>query len=159
VGSKNAAFFLGHTIKVVTKQPNSRIVHELTIDGEALEARYRNNEPVYESDMVHREPGDDSTLLPGSEDRLEPCRQWVTEEVLQGSRGEVCGNGEKLQGDKGKHGGKGDLGGSFTRVVVTNLKDEAKDLLLDEGWCGRMCHTLAHMYHYYIHGDRDSANK
>jgi hypothetical protein len=34
VGSKNAAFYLGQTVKVVTKTPDSAYVHELCIQGE-----------------------------------------------------------------------------------------------------------------------------
>jgi hypothetical protein len=34
VGSKNAAFYLGRTVKVVTKTSDSAYVHELCIQGE-----------------------------------------------------------------------------------------------------------------------------
>jgi hypothetical protein len=36
VGSKNAAFYLGRTVKVVTKTQDSAYVHELCIQGELL---------------------------------------------------------------------------------------------------------------------------
>ena len=41
VGSKNAAFYLGKSIKVATRQANSSYVHELSIAASDLEQRYR----------------------------------------------------------------------------------------------------------------------
>lgn len=39
VGSKNAAFYLGRTVKVVTKTSDSAYVHELCIQGATLPGR------------------------------------------------------------------------------------------------------------------------
>ena len=44
VGSKNAAFFMGRAVKVCTKRAGDRKVHQLCIDAEKLEDRYRNHE-------------------------------------------------------------------------------------------------------------------
>lgn len=41
VGSKNAAFFLGRCVKVVTKTCDSAYVHELTLAAAELERRYQ----------------------------------------------------------------------------------------------------------------------
>lgn len=44
VGSKNAAFFAGRVVKVVTKTAESRLVHELCLRADNLEQRYRDNQ-------------------------------------------------------------------------------------------------------------------
>lgn len=44
VGSKNAAFFMGSSIKVVTKRAEEAYVHELGLAADVLEQRYRNQE-------------------------------------------------------------------------------------------------------------------
>ena len=44
VGSKNAAFFMGRAVKVCTKRAGDRKVHQLCIDAEILEDRYRKQE-------------------------------------------------------------------------------------------------------------------
>ena len=44
VGSKNAAFFMGRAVKVCTKRAGDRKVHQLCIDAEKLEDRYRKQE-------------------------------------------------------------------------------------------------------------------
>lgn len=44
MGSKNAAFFMGSTIKIVTKRGGEAYVHELGLAAEVLEQRYRNQE-------------------------------------------------------------------------------------------------------------------
>ena len=43
VGSKNAAFFMGRSVKVCTRQSPRREVHQLCIDAQKLEERYRNS--------------------------------------------------------------------------------------------------------------------
>lgn len=85
VGSKNAAFFMGRSVKLATKRADSEAVHELCIAGSELERRYRNGEAVYEEDMVHRAPGDASTLS-ASEGGFGISRAWVSQEV-RGCRG------------------------------------------------------------------------
>ncbi|PNG99190.1 Structural maintenance of chromosomes flexible hinge domain-containing protein 1, partial [Tetrabaena socialis] len=62
VGSKNAAFFMGSSVKLATRQAGSGSVHELAIAGAELERRYKCGESVYEEDLVHRQPGDSATL-------------------------------------------------------------------------------------------------
>ena len=44
VGSKNAAFYMGRSIKVATKSAESQYVHELGIAAERLEQRYKGGE-------------------------------------------------------------------------------------------------------------------
>ena len=44
VGSKNAAFYMGSSVKVVTRTAESAYVHELSIAASALEQRYRDGQ-------------------------------------------------------------------------------------------------------------------
>lgn len=136
VGSKNAAFFMGSTVKVVTRKAEERYVHELTLAAEDLEKRYRNQEAVYEEDMVHRNPGDTSTL--GTmEARFPVTHSWVHEEVKLNAAGPTSG---------------------FTRVMIGDLKPQILRQLADDQGGAKICTELAHLYHYYIHG-QDGNNR
>lgn len=44
MGSKNAAFYLGKTIKMSTKQADGKYVHELSISASDLEQRYKQGQ-------------------------------------------------------------------------------------------------------------------
>lgn len=54
VGSKNAAFYMGRSIKVATKSAESQYVHELGIAAERLEQRYRGGEVMPILQANHR---------------------------------------------------------------------------------------------------------
>ncbi|GLI61005.1 hypothetical protein VaNZ11_003267, partial [Volvox africanus] len=124
VGSKNAAFFMGSTVKLATRQAGSEYVHELHIAGAELERRYRCGEDVYEEDLVHREPGDDSTLTQ-EEAQFALPRVWLAEEPTSTS---------------------------FTRVTIANLRADVLDIVRDSESGAVVCRDLAHLYHYYLHG-------
>lgn len=128
VGSKNAAFFMGSSVKVVTRKAGEPYVHELTLGAADLEARYRAHEAVYEEDMVHRNPGDDSTLAP-MERAFPAAGDWARAEAAPGAPT------------------------AFTRVVIGDLKpDVLAQLARDEGGQA-LCRELGHLYHYYLHGE------
>ena len=131
VGSKNAAFFMGSSVKVTTRKAGERYVHELCLAAADLEARYRNNEAVYEEDMVHRNPGDESTLS-RMEVPFTAARGWLREEVQP----ESCG-----------------ASGAFTRVVIGDLKPDILQQLAEDVGGAQICRELAHLYHYYLHGE------
>jgi hypothetical protein len=42
---------------------------------------------------------------------------------------------------------------SFTRVLVYDLKDEVLEQLSDEDQGATIVRDLAHLYHYYLHGE------
>jgi len=132
VGSKNAAFFIGSDVKVVTRKTGERYVHELCLAANELEERYRNHESVYEGDMVHRNPGDASTVA-SMEQPFTAAKKWVLDETQSGNSGTES---------------------SFTRVIIGNLKMEILEQLSDDIQGTHLCRELAHLYHYYLHGDR-----
>ena len=167
VGSKNAAFFLGRWVKVASKRAGDAYVHELALDADALEARWRDPGAgeVYEEDVVHRAVGDGSTL--GEAEAGGPfgglARAWVAAEVRGGVQGP--GSCEPACRDDGKHCspvlyGEEDAAGAavdpvgahFTRVVVGALKPAALAALAADRKGERTAAALAHLYHYYLHG-------
>ena len=163
VGSKNAAFYLGRTVKVVTRPASagggggdgsgsgggggsggsgSGTVHELCIRGDELERRFRAGEAVYEEDMVHRPPGHGAAAAAPADDveaGFAPAAAWLAEEAAAAPGG----------GDGGA--------GGFTRVVVGDLKPDALAALADEGAALGVLRDLAHLYHYYLHGPKGNA--
>lgn len=44
VGSKNAAFYIGRSVKVTTKRVEAHMVHELRLEASALEQRYKEGQ-------------------------------------------------------------------------------------------------------------------
>ncbi|KAL4443930.1 hypothetical protein ABPG75_011667 [Micractinium tetrahymenae] len=138
VGSKNAGFFMGSSIKVATKRAEEPYVHELCLAAADLEARYAAREEVYVEDMVHRNPADPSTLAP-MEQPFAAARSWV------------AGEGEAEDGGEG---GAGGAGPSFTRVVIGDLKPDVLRQIMDDEAGSHICQELAHLYHYYLHGEQ-----
>lgn len=133
VGSKNAAFFMGSSIKIVTRKAGEQYVHELCLTAADLEARYRNQEAVYEGDMVHRNAGDASTLA-AMELPFAVTRDWVRAEA-------AAGDAE-----------------SFTRVIVGDLKPDVLQQLAHDDQGLHICRELAHLYHYYLHGEAGNSS-
>ena len=44
VGSKNAAFYLGQSVKMTTRTQDARFVHQLSLAAAELEKRYKNGQ-------------------------------------------------------------------------------------------------------------------
>lgn len=127
VGSKNATFFVCRSIKVVTRAAGEDVVHELTLSADELERRYKLGQAVYEADMVHRAPGNPSTLT-------------STEEVFADMHGRVAAE-QAVPRDQG-----------FTRVLLSDVKPEIAEQLAQDAEGRELCREFAHAYHYYIHG-------
>ncbi|KAM9713045.1 structural maintenance of chromosomes flexible hinge domain-containing protein 1 [Menidia menidia] len=60
VGGKNACFFIGDSVKMITKSASSPEVHELILSKTEFERREENNEDVYKGTIVNRKTGDSS---------------------------------------------------------------------------------------------------
>lgn len=80
VGSKNAVFYLGSCVKMVTRAKTSSQVLELAIRADELRDRHHKGENPYQGQITFRDPGDDSTLLT-EEARLQAARERVAREV------------------------------------------------------------------------------
>ena len=132
VGSKNAAFYLGRSVRVTTRSPNDGVVRELALDAAELEARYAAGGDVYSADLASRDAGDATAaaaaLPPGA--ALEPAfagleASWLATEGAA------------------PH---------WTRVTVARLKPDVLAALAADKGCRQLARTLAHLYHYYVHG-------
>ncbi|XP_065660153.1 structural maintenance of chromosomes flexible hinge domain-containing protein 1 isoform X3 [Hydra vulgaris] len=62
VGATQAGFYLGNTIKVVTKTKDSKFINEISISKDVLHERAKYNQPVFVDEKCIRAPGDTSTL-------------------------------------------------------------------------------------------------
>ncbi len=92
---------------------------------------------VYAEDLVHRSPGDASTLT-AIESAFQPLTQaWVAAEVDADAVEEGIGN-------------------SFTRVTIGQLKPTILRQIADEAAMQQLRRDLSHLYHYYLHGPQGS---
>lgn len=97
---------------------------------------------VYEEDLVHRMPGDASTLSP-IEAQFPVAHTWVHDEHQQSpsQRHRVADSQQALPECH-----------SFTRVIIADLKPEVLQQIADATRYEQVCRDLAHLYHYYLHG-------
>nr|KAI8727589.1 structural maintenance of chromosomes flexible hinge domain-containing protein 1-like; partial [Biomphalaria glabrata] len=89
VGGKQAVFFIGTSVRMISKPKESTDVHELVISKEEFEKREKNNQSIYTGYIKNRKPGDTSHIH-SEEDNLikliteEPTRGSFTAVVIQG---------------------------------------------------------------------------
>lgn len=161
-----------------------------------LERRYREGQAVYEEDMLHRQPGDASSLaayerpFPAAqamlqqEVRARTCARGAHACMPQSSNAQpqpqwrrppliafCCSGAAALQvagaaeadgspaADAGNPAGNpaastSSAAGSFTRVLIYDLKPDVLGQLTDEAEGQAVLRDLAHLYHYYLHGAR-----
>ena len=146
VGSKNACFYLGRAVTVVTHEAGAPYVHELRVAGDELAERWEAERSAggaacaYTSDMRHRELGDARSLLAEAESRhARPLAAWRDAE----------GRPNEDTAAEGR-----DAAHSFTRLVMNDLARPVFDLLTAEGGMEGLARELAHVYHYYVFSER-----
>lgn len=54
VGSKNAAFYLGASVKMTTKRQDARFVHQLSLAASELEERYKAGQVLLQGSRVQK---------------------------------------------------------------------------------------------------------
>ena len=141
VGSKNACFFLGHSVRATSKRSSGCFVHDLHLTSKALEDKYASRQNAYEADLMHRGLGDTSTL---SE------REAAFPQVLGAVRGE-CGSAADADRPTMASTQSGSRR-SFTRLLVSDLKPDVVAQVQSQESCQQICSELAHIYHFYLHG-------
>ncbi|XP_029384888.1 structural maintenance of chromosomes flexible hinge domain-containing protein 1 isoform X2 [Echeneis naucrates] len=124
VGGKQAVFFIGNSVRMISKPVDSPDVHELVLSKEDFERKERNKEDIYEGNIIHRKPGDYSRVKGKDEHFLH----------------------ELIKEESGKE--------SFTAVVITGIKPEHILFLKDnfEEWTRELAHTY-HYYIHGVNGN------
>ena len=105
---------------------------------------------VYEGDLVHRLPGDPSTMSP-VERTFSKCVDWVARELQHPPQSQDPSS--QLVAESPQASQAQAPGSSFTRVVVADLKPEVLQQISDADRYATVCRDLAHLYHYYLHGE------
>ncbi|KAJ8322368.1 hypothetical protein KUTeg_000839 [Tegillarca granosa] len=76
VGGKQAVFFIGNSVRMISKPKDSKDVHELTMSKEEFQMKERNQEAIYSGVIRNRKPGDFSHV-PETDENV---RQIIKEE-------------------------------------------------------------------------------
>jgi hypothetical protein len=123
VGAKQAAFYFGDRVRVITKCKKSEKVMEFSLDRNEFEERHKNNEDVYKDEIKVRSLGDDS-LVPRDERAI-----GVMQDVL---------NEHEMKHE------------NFTILVIRLHPKIVKQMLHDDKYRD-LPNELAEIYHYHLH--------
>ncbi|KAM6457251.1 structural maintenance of chromosomes flexible hinge domain-containing protein 1 isoform 3-T4 [Liasis olivaceus] len=63
VGGKQAVFYIGQSVRMISKSANSQDVHELVLSKEDFEKKEKNKEPIYSGHIKNRKPADSSHIV------------------------------------------------------------------------------------------------
>ncbi|XP_069368822.1 structural maintenance of chromosomes flexible hinge domain-containing protein 1 [Paralichthys olivaceus] len=129
VGGKQAIFYIGDSVRMITKPVDCPDVHELVLSKEDFKRKEQNKEYVYQSVIRNRKPGDPSHVIKNSECFL---RSLIAEE-----------NGKK----------------SFTAVVITGIKPQHINFLKHSFnvLTRQLAHTY-HYYIHGVNGNDPSSS-
>ncbi|ETE57868.1 Structural maintenance of chromosomes flexible hinge domain-containing protein 1, partial [Ophiophagus hannah] len=72
VGGKQAVFFIGQSVRMISKPADFQDVHELVLSKEDFEEKVKNKEPVFSSHIRNRKPSDSSHIVNVDERFLHP---------------------------------------------------------------------------------------
>ena len=122
VGAKQAGFYLGSRMRVVTKTCNSDKVSELNLDRHQFEQRYRDGLSAFTTDIVHRNRCDTSRI-PEEEMKWEKLVEFIKEH------------------EKNK---------TFTYIVIKLEAEIVKTLFKNERF-RILAAEMAEIYHFHLH--------
>ncbi|XP_034998509.2 structural maintenance of chromosomes flexible hinge domain-containing protein 1 isoform X1 [Hippoglossus stenolepis] len=94
VGGKQAIFYIGDSVRMITKPVGCPDVHELILSKEDFKRKEQNKEDIYKSVIKNRKPGDPSHVIKDDERFLhsliaeEPGKESFTAVVITGIRPE-----------------------------------------------------------------------
>lgn len=123
VGAKQAAFYLGNKMRVITKRKENPRVMEFVFDTEVLEANFVEKRDVYAGLINVRDIGDDSLF---SEDEK-------AIETMQAALREHEENNE-----------------NFTIIVIRMHRHMVRQMLNNDRY-NVLSNELAEIYHYHLH--------
>ncbi|XP_034285438.1 structural maintenance of chromosomes flexible hinge domain-containing protein 1 isoform X2 [Pantherophis guttatus] len=117
VGGKQAVFFVGQSVRMISKPANSQDVHELVLSKKDFEEKEKNKEPIYCNYIRNRKPSDSSHIVNFDERFL---HKLILEEKDRDS---------------------------FTAVVITGIQpDHLKYLKNNFDYCIRQLKHIYHYY-------------
>ncbi|XP_026071477.1 structural maintenance of chromosomes flexible hinge domain-containing protein 1-like isoform X1 [Carassius auratus] len=124
VGGKQAVFYIGHSVRMISKPAGSPDVHEFVMSKDDFERKEVNKEDIYTGFIRNRKPGDCSHVAAGEEQFL---RSIVMEEEAKES---------------------------FTAVIITGVQKEHVTYLKQNinVWTRELAHTY-HYYIHGVHGN------
>ncbi|XP_059395011.1 structural maintenance of chromosomes flexible hinge domain-containing protein 1 [Carassius carassius] len=130
VGGKQAVFYIGQSVRMISKPAGSPDVHEFIMSKEDFERKEMNKEEIYSGFIRNRKPGDFSHVKESEEQFL---RSIVTEE-------------------EGKE--------SFTAVVITGVQQEHVSFLKHNYslWTRELAHTY-HYYIHGVDGNEQKKER
>ncbi|XP_061778178.1 structural maintenance of chromosomes flexible hinge domain-containing protein 1 isoform X2 [Nerophis ophidion] len=119
VGGKQAVFFIGHSVRMISKAVGSPDVHELVLSEEKFVQKEKNQEDIYSEVIRNRKPGDSSHVIRNEERFLHGI---IAEEAQKES---------------------------FTAVVITAVRPQHVAALKDNflGWTRQLAHTYHYYIH------------
>ncbi|XP_060949719.1 structural maintenance of chromosomes flexible hinge domain-containing protein 1 [Limanda limanda] len=129
VGGKQAIFYIGDSVRMITKSVDCPDVHELILSKEDFKRKEENKEDVYTSVIKNRKPGDRSHVIKNDERFL---RSLIAEEPVKES---------------------------FTAVVITGVRPEHVAFLKQDFkvLTRQLAHTY-HYYIHGVHGNDPSSS-
>ncbi|KAM9500750.1 structural maintenance of chromosomes flexible hinge domain-containing protein 1 isoform 1-T1 [Clarias gariepinus] len=124
VGGKQAVFYIGQSVRIISKPVGSPDVHEFVMSKEDFQQKEKNNKEIYSGIIRNRKPGDDSHVKVDEERFLQTL-------VLE---------------EKGKD--------SFTNIVITEIQPEHVAYLKQDFaiWTRELAH-IYHYYVHGVHGN------
>uniref|UniRef100_A0A671KC72 Structural maintenance of chromosomes flexible hinge domain-containing protein 1-like n=1 Tax=Sinocyclocheilus anshuiensis TaxID=1608454 RepID=A0A671KC72_9TELE len=124
VGGKQAVFYIGQSVRMISKPAGSPDVHEFVMSKEDFERKEMNREDIYTGFIRNRKPADCSHVSESEE-------QFLQSIVME---------------EKEKE--------SFTAVIITGVQQEHVTYLKDNFnlWTRELAHTY-HYYIHGVHGN------
>ena len=134
VGAKNAGFYLGDKISVITKEAGDPMVREFSLDKHEFSEKRRNQQMVYSGKILSRLVGQDcnSPLVQNL------CKEGVHPALLD--RLDMIEKTKEFAQD-------------HFCVILVRLKVEKIPTLTDRE-CEHITSDLANIYHFYLHPEQ-----
>lgn len=123
VGAKQAGFYIGNRLRVITKRADNPKVLEFVLDREVLDERYKNHEDVYTGVISTREVGDNSLFAP-DEIAVSPMQVALREHEENNK--------------------------NFTIIVIRMHRDIVTQMLNNDRY-NVLPNELAEIYHFHLH--------
>lgn len=147
VGAKEAGFYLGQRLRVVTRAVNSNQIMELTLDKEIFEEKFQRNENVFESDIITRGIGGDCVTINMSSDEK---KVFTSSDIMSGILNAIE--------EEYEH---------FTYIVIKLSRNIIESIIdtnrtTDDGIILYKYHDIADdlgdIYHFHLHPDHTPNN-